>query len=123
MSNEAPRRSKFNTVNVNEVHTNVSQEIIEITSDKLTIILTNHVACLERSREWHTPLGLFLTIALVLITADFKKAFGLTPDTWSAIFILGCGLCLIWLVKSLTNKAKAMTIEDLLKIIKNQVET
>lgn len=121
MSNRIDSENRFTTVVVNEVHTNVSQEIIEITADKLTIILSNHLSCLERSREWHTPLSLLLTIVLVLITAKFETAIGVSADTWYAIFIIGSGLCLLWLVSALFKISKVITVAELMKIIKNQV--
>lgn len=120
MTDHSPRRSKFNSVNVEEVHTNVSQEIIEITSDKLKLILNEHIESLEKSKEWQTPLSLILTIALVLSTTNFKSSFGVPPETWLAIFILSCGLSILWLIKTIVRRTKAMTVEDILKIAKNQ---
>lgn len=117
---DVSRRSKFNTVSVDEVHTNVSQEVIEITSDKLTIILTKHISSIEKSREWQTPLSIFLTIVLVLLTAEFKKSFGVSADTWLAIFIIACALCFLWLIRTLVSKQSAMSIEDFLKMVKKQ---
>jgi hypothetical protein len=112
--------NKFATVVVDEVHSNVSQEIIEITSDRLTIILTKHIDHLQKSKEWQMPLSLFLTIILVLSTSTFKNSFGLPPETWSAIFIISCTLTLIWLFTSILKNRKAMTIEDFLRLVKNQ---
>lgn len=116
-----PKGNKFPSIVVDGVHSNVSQEIIEITSDRLTIILTRHIDCLQKSKEWQMPLSLFLTIILVLSTSTFKESFGLSPDTWHAIFIISCLLSVAWLIISIIKNRKAMTIEDLLKIVKNQV--
>jgi hypothetical protein len=115
-----PRRNKFNSVIVDEVHSNVSQEIIEITADKLTIILTKHIQCLEKSKEWQLPLSLVLTILLVFTTTNFKDSLGVPSATWSAVFMIACGLSVIWLIKTLWQKSQAMTIDDILKSVKNQ---
>ena len=114
------RRNRFNSVTVEEVHSNVSQEVIEITADKLTLILTEHVDCLEKSKEWQLPLSLVITILLVLSTTDFKNSFGLPATTWSAIFVISCGLSVVWLLKTLIKKRNAMTIQDILKAVKNK---
>ncbi len=114
------RRNRFNSVVVDEVHSNVSQEVIEITADKLTLILTEHVDCLEKSKEWQLPLSLIITILLVLSTTDFKDSLGLPATTWSAIFLISCVLSIFWLIKTLIKKRSAMTIEDILRAVKNQ---
>jgi len=114
------RRSKFTSVNVHEVHTNVSQEIIEITADKLTIILNEHIDSLAKNKEWQTPLSLIITIMLVLSTTSFRVAFGLAAETWSAIFILSCGICVMWLIKTLLDHRSAISVADILRIIKNK---
>lgn len=120
MNSSPVRRSKFNTVDVNEVHSNVGQEVIEITSDKLCLILNEHIQVMESRTHWQAPLGILITIILVICTAEFKAAFGLTKDTWSAIFIISAILSLIWLIRSLYTMAKAKTVEDILNAAKNK---
>jgi uncharacterized membrane protein len=102
------------------VHSNVSQEVIEITSDKPTLILTKHVDSLEKNKEWQLPLSLIVTILLVLSTTNFKASFGVSEDTWASIFILSCGISTLWLLRTLWHKKKGMTVEDILKAVKNK---
>jgi hypothetical protein len=112
--------SKFNPVIITKVHNNVSQEIIQITSDRLKIILIDYLAKLEKSKEWQMPLSLMLTIALVLTTTSFKDSLGLPSATWSAIFAISLFLCIGWLMLSLINIGRKMTIEDVLNAVKDK---
>jgi len=114
------RRSKFNTVDVNAVHSNVEQEVIEITSDKLKIILSCHVDSLASRKEWHTPLSMLLTIIVVLCTTTFKPFAGFSADTWSAVFIISAGLNTLWLINTLRKLKQNITIDDVLNAAKNK---
>ncbi len=115
-----PKKSKIHHIVVNEVHRNVSQELIEITADKLELILNQHIDSLEKSKEWQTPLSLIATIVLVLSTADFKYSLGVPANTWLAIFMIVLGLSVFWLLKTIVKNKKAMSINEILKAIKNQ---
>ncbi len=121
MSNSPqPRRNKFNSIEVGEVHSNVYQEVIEVTSDKLKLILLEYVECLAKSKEWQMPLSLILAIILVLSTTSFKQSFGLSPDTWFAIFVISCGLSCVWLLKTLLHKKNSISIDELIQKVKNK---
>ena len=120
MNDRTTRRSKFNSVGIVEVHSNVSQEVIEITSDRLELILNQHVSCLEKNRVWQTPFSLLITIAIVLYTTTFEETLGIPASTWNAIFVISFILCGIWLIKCLFSFSRHLTVSDLLKNIKNQ---
>ena len=120
MANSPVRRSKFTTVDVDVVHSNVGQEIIEITADKLRLILNDNIQLMAARNEWHTPLSILVTITLVLITTNFKSVLGLSADTWAAIFIISAGLNALWLLKSLFSLRKSISVEDILNAAKNK---
>ena len=113
-------RSRVNRVEVHEVHSNLTAEVIEITSEKLELILRDQLSCLTSENSWHAPLGILVTIILVLLTTDFKSSFGLSADTWSAIFIMSTFLSLLWLIKSFVKKIKSLTVEQFLDKVKNK---
>lgn len=69
---------------VNEVHTNTKSDLIEITEDKLEIILLKHLNKLNKVKGWLTPLSLFVTILIVLLTATFKLFAGLSKEVWKS---------------------------------------
>lgn len=120
MSNSPVRRTKHNTVGVNEVHSNVEQEVIEITSDKLRLILNDHIKLMTTRKEWQTPLTLLVTIIIVLFTVEFKQSWGLSPDTWTAIFVISTVFSIIWLIKSFIKMQKSLSVEDILNAVKNK---
>lgn len=113
-------KPRINRVEVHEVHSNLTAEVIEITSEKLELILRAHLSCLDRESSWHAPLGILITIILVLLTTDFKATFGLSADTWNAVFIISGALTIAWLIKTLLNKNKSLSIEQLLDKVKNK---
>lgn len=88
------------TVDIKTVHSNVDQQLIQITEDKLRLILNDHVKCMERKSEWVAPLGILLTIIVTFSTTDFKDIY-FSADTWKAIFIMSGMLTCVWLIKSL----------------------
>ncbi|WLE97247.1 MAG: hypothetical protein QTN59_00120 [Candidatus Electrothrix communis] len=110
---------KYNTLTVTQVHSNVDQEVIEITEDKLSLILKDYVQDISSRKEWVSPFSVLLTIAILQCTANFKDRFGIPADTWNALFIFTGMASLIWLIIVLVKMKKAVSIDELLKTIKN----
>jgi hypothetical protein len=120
MPNSPVRRTKYNTVEVEKVHNNVGQEIIEITEDRLRLILNAHLEVMISRSAWQAPLTMFLTILIVICTAEFKVAWGLSKDTWNAIFVILLFLSILWLGCTLIKMKKSQYVEDILKVAKNE---
>ncbi len=83
-----------------KVHTNLSQEVLVTTEDKIRICLIKYLNNLGKKNVWIAPMGIFLTIILTLLTTNFKE-FYFSADTWTAVFIISCILSFIWLISSL----------------------
>jgi hypothetical protein len=111
-------RDSGQNVAITKIYNNTSQEIINTTSDRLRINLTNHLSRLEINKAWQTPFGLFVTIILVFCTADFKAAFGLSKDTWNAIFVIGAAASFVWLVVCVLKVNKSVTVDDVIEAIR-----
>jgi hypothetical protein len=120
MNSPQKTRSRINRIQVHEVHSNLTAEVIEITSEKLELILRDHVSCLAKENGWHAPLGILVTIVLVLLTTGFKDSFGLTADSWSAVFFISAFLSGGWLIKALIIRNKSISVEELLDRVKNK---
>lgn len=103
------------------VHTNVEQEIIITTSDKIELVLIKTKEILTSKRDWWTPLGLLLAFITTFCTAEFKDFLGLTKDTWKALFIFLTLAALIWLIVSIIKLMKYWGEGDLKSII-NQIK-
>ncbi len=114
-------QSKF----INQVRTNTKSDLIEITEDKLENILLKYIDKVKKTFNWLTPLSLFLTILIVLLTAEFKTFIGIDKTVWNAFFLLSLLLTGFWTIKSgyyAIKCSKESTIEKLLQQIKNATE-
>lgn len=100
---------------------NVDQTQILILEDRLENILLRNENIMKSKVSWTTPLGLFLTGLVTLLTSDFKK-FLFEKEYWFAIFLLGTVLSFVWLVitifKAIQNRKKG-SIDEIIKEIKN----
>jgi hypothetical protein len=85
------------------VYLNVFQELILTTEDKVRLCLIEHLKQLERKRGWIAPLSILIAITLALATVSFKKTFGLSADTWHALFIFSDLLSLGWFIHSIVR--------------------
>lgn len=110
-------------VPVTTVHTNLGQEVILITTDRLTIVLDEHVDKLEDSKSWAVPAGILATIVLAFVTADFHDAFRVSKDSWAAIFLLSGGLTLFWLVRCLYRRQATPKVSDIVEACKAKGQT
>lgn len=69
-------------------HTNVKQELVITTVDKLQLCLMEHRDHLASRREWLGPAGILLALVATLVAADFRPTLGLDAPTWHALFLL-----------------------------------
>ena len=69
------------------VHSNLDQEIIQITEDRLRLVMKDHLEEIEDKRAWHTPLGVLIAIIAAFVTADFRDAY-FKAETWQAVFLI-----------------------------------
>jgi len=81
------------------IHTNVDQEILVTTVDKVRICLMEHRDCLTARSEYVTPLSLVLTIFTTMAAASFRD-FILPSAVWQAVYLIGGGLALYWLLRA-----------------------
>ena len=107
---------------VSQVRINTQSELIEITEDKLENILLKHLSKLNKVKGWLTPASLFLTVLIVLLTADFKTFWSIEKEVWKAIFVIGLIATLIWSILAIISAIKCSknsTITFLINEIKN----
>lgn len=106
------------TVEVTTVHSNLAQEIVKITVDKLKLILQAHLENMERRRDWIAPLGILITMLVVFPTTEFKAFAGLKAEVWEAFFIMALVLTLGWLVKTGLSAYRSPSVEAVIETIK-----
>lgn len=108
-------------VEITQVHGDLSQQVIQITVDKLTLILHRHASRLASQRDWLAPAGVVITIVATLVTTTFKDWL-LSAATWNALFVLVGVIAGVRLVRSLWSLRTAPTVETLVERIKRQEE-
>ena len=101
------------------VHSNLDQEIIQITEDRLRLVMKDHLEIIEEKKAWHAPLGVLLAIVAAFVTADFRDAY-FKAATWQAVFLITGVLSLIWLIKTILRAANSPSIDDIVSKIKTR---
>jgi Na+/melibiose symporter-like transporter len=104
---------------VDKVHQNLAQEVVEITVDKLKILLTSHVENLRKASEWQAAAALLAGVIATLSTATFKEVFGISAAAWQAVFVVIGVLSFFWLLKSLVRLYRSGSVDSLIECIKN----
>lgn len=119
-----PTQDNESGVNINQavldssvIHTNVGQEIVITTEDKLELCLRDHQDILKAKNDWKTPGGLFLAFFTSLVAADFKDFLSISAEMWNAIFLIFCLICFTWLINSLIKAYKFKGKGNLKQII------
>lgn len=110
--------SKF----IDQVRSNTKSDLIEITEDKLENILRKFIEKFKKTINWLTPLSIFLTVILVLLTAEFKSFLGLDKSIWNALFVLVSLFSLGWTIHNAYYAIiykKHCSIEKLIEEVKN----
>ena len=115
-----PRRSGFSGIQVVDVHVNVDQEIIQITEDKLRLILKNHLDSLTQEGGWVAPFSVLISIVTTFCTAKFDTFIGLGPEFWRASFVLVGIVSTAWLLTALNKINKALTHDEFINKVKNK---
>jgi hypothetical protein len=87
------------------VHVALSRIMITTTTDKLRLCLMRRRGDQSALSAWVSPAGIFLTLVVTLVAADFHDA-GLKKSTWSTMFIMATGAVGLWLGCSLWNAVK-----------------
>lgn len=105
-------------VSDSKVYTNLGQEFIVTTEDKIRIKLDCHLNKIALKKDWITPVGIFLTVLLTLLTTEFKK-FYFSADTWTAVFLIIEIITGIWSLVSIIKALRTeITVDHLINEIK-----
>ncbi len=102
------------------VHINVSQEMINVTEDKMRLHLDYFLRIEKKSREWYTPAGMLLTETAASVTPTFHGALGVSGEQWHAIFQVLTILTVIWLICALTRVRRGPSVDSLIESLKHR---
>ena len=111
---------KQNQINVNNKISNTSINLIEITEDKLELILTKHIQNIERPKGIGEALAISITLLLALLTAEFGSFLGIPGYAWKVVFAIGFLVSVGYFVIVIRNRRKYKDgIDMIIKDIKN----
>ena len=104
-------------------YSNTQSDLIEITEDKLRIILNESYSIIKRTKDWIGAAGLFLSILITLLTSNFRDTLILKSEIWNAIFWLCLVISGIYLIYVIFNKFKnRISVDEIIDQIKNQTK-
>lgn len=99
------------------IHTNLAQEVIVTTEDKVRLCLNDYLSKISKKNAWIAPFGILITIVITLISTNFKS-FLFSADTWIAIFVITGGLNLLWLFFCLKSAFASVEMDTVIDEIK-----
>lgn len=102
--------------------TSLPQDVISTTEDKVRLTLLGYLKKTEKKKGWLTPMGLTISLTLTLMLSAFKD-WGLTADTWKAIFIIGDVVSFVWLVYAVIQSFSSVKIDDVIAELKKQSDS
>jgi hypothetical protein len=102
--------------------TSLPQDVITTTEDKLRLSLSDYLKKTEKKRGWLTPMGLLISFTLTLMMSGFKD-WGLSADTWKAIFIIGDIIFFVWLVYAVIESFRSVKLDDVISELKKHSDS
>lgn len=98
---------------------NVQTNEITISEDKLRIKLEKQIKRVKRGCGSLGYLGVAVTCIGVLVSADLKEVFGITPDMWKAVFFIATVVFIVLFFISAFNAIfNRATVDSIVKDIK-----
>ena len=102
--------------------TNLPQDVITTTEDKVRLVLSDYLKKMEKKRGWLTPMSLLISFTLTLMMSGFKN-WGLSADTWKAIFIIGDIVFFIWLIYAVIQSFQSVKMDEVIAELKKHSDS
>ena len=102
--------------------TSLPQDVITTTEDKVRLTLMGYLKKTEKKKGWLTPMGLTISLTLTLMMSAFKD-WGLTADTWKAVFVIGDIASAAWLVYAVVESFRSVKLDDVIAELKKHSES
>lgn len=95
------------------IHSNLKQDIVCTTKDKLHLSLQNFRDAVDAKQKVATYGGITISLLLSLVTSTPKDTFGLSSDVWHAIFIVCFLLSIAATIYSIVTRCKTKKDRDI----------
>ena len=86
------------------IHSNLKQDIICTTKDKLHLSLQSFQGAIEAKQKVATYGGIALSLLLTLVTSSTNDMFGLSADVWRAIF------CVLFVISAIATIRSSIAV-------------
>lgn len=104
---------------------NVGQNCVTVSSERIKLVLIANISKITSKNRYITPLLLFFTIFLALLTTEFKDRLWLSKDVWLGIFItfalITFAVSVIFGISAI--RAKKVTIDSIVEQIVHNEST
>ena len=100
------------------VHTNITQEMLVTTEDKIRLCLIEYKDGLRSQTDWIAPAGILIALVTALIAADFRQFLGISSEVWRALFIIGSVIMALLFLRALGTAMKYRGYAGIESIIK-----
>jgi hypothetical protein len=108
---------------ISEIYlTSLPRDVITTTEDKVRLVLSDYLKKMEKKKGWLTPMGLLISFTLTLMMSGFKD-WGLSADTWKAIFVIGDIVFFGWLVYAVIQSFRSVKLDDVIAELKKHSDS
>ena len=103
---------------------NITTSLIEITEDKLELILQKDLKKLQNGLGLSGSIGILISLLIAILTTDQYKTFlGIKGEVWSVLFCIALILSILYTIYRICLYFKnKIEIKDIITHIKENVE-
>ena len=102
-------------------HRNTDQVVLEITEDKIELILRDYKKSINASNSWQVPLGLFISVSATIFTANFKDIPFVPASELAAAYKILAIVFLFWLlISGIRIFRNRKDLKDVIREMKNE---
>ena len=105
-------------VSVDKITLNVAQSVIVTTEDKVRLCAEKFSRNHASRQSWVAPASLFVSLLVTQVTASFNE-FVFSSAVWEAVFFIATITTLFWLIYSLMQIRKSVSVEHFIVEIQN----
>lgn len=100
---------------------NITTSTIEITEDKLELILRKDVEKIRKTSDRMGSIGIFVSLLIaVLTTNNYRKFLGIGGESWQIIFRVALFISLLYMLYCIVSKCKhRIEVDDIISHIKD----
>lgn len=92
-------------------------EVISISRDRLSLVVTRFMQMRKEAGDWTAPLGIALSLLVLLPLTKFQERLGISAQQWQTVFVLAAAVSTVWFIVAVIRSIRAPRAADLLREI------